>query len=159
MHDEHGLVLIDSEMEEIRNVCRALDTAAIATSICDNPSAQPEDTNSVPPPPALRIAKFLAERAKVRNLDPEEIASLHVGHEREAVLLTTDLRKMLNEHDSLRRATVELHRALGALLAANTPTQLPGDDRRYGGCGVKLADMSTVASARAVWTHYAPAAR
>ena len=46
--------------------------------------------------PLQRIAKFLDERAKMRGLDPAQIASLNIGHEtREAVLNTADLRSLI----------------------------------------------------------------
>lgn len=90
-----------------------------------------------------RITKFLDERAKVRGLDQERIASLHVGDEREAILRTSDLRRLLDiiEHkygtddcdgcsdrdDEIARLRDELERermrlaACGVVALANTP--------------------------------------
>lgn len=46
---------------------------------------------------AARVAKFLAERAKLSGLDPEQIAGLNTGHDtREAVLLVSDLRALID---------------------------------------------------------------
>lgn len=49
-----------------------------------------------------RISKFLSERAKVRGLDQEQIAGLHVGDEREAILTASDLQAVLSEIARLR---------------------------------------------------------
>lgn len=63
-----------------------------------------------------RITKFLDERAKVRGLYQEQIASLHIGDEREAMLLTSDLRAMLDE---LARLREELAMTQGQRNASN----------------------------------------
>lgn len=42
---------------------------------------------------AERLERYLAARAKMRQIDPEEIHGLHIGDPREVVLTATDLRK------------------------------------------------------------------
>lgn len=44
---------------------------------------------------ANRVSKYLDEYSKMSRLDPEEIASLHVGDERQAILSYSDLRVLL----------------------------------------------------------------
>lgn len=45
---------------------------------------------------AARVAKYLEERAKARQLDPEEIVGINVGSDREAHLLVEDLKVLTN---------------------------------------------------------------
>jgi len=57
-------------------------------------SAKTEDVEAA----KARITKYLSELAKMRGIDKEDIAGLHSGDEREAVLTVSDLRTLLASH-------------------------------------------------------------
>jgi hypothetical protein len=49
-----------------------------------------------------RVANYVANRIGMRGLDAEEVHSVHMGTDREAVLTLGDLRAVLEENERLR---------------------------------------------------------
>ncbi len=54
-----------------------------------------------------RLEKYLSERAKMRQTDPNDIHGLHIGTDREAVLMVDDLHTLIA---SARRDAEEIER-------------------------------------------------
>lgn len=84
-----------------------LDTAERMRAYASDPANRPASAPEASAYPAqhpvtegageavARVQKYLTERAKMRQMDPEEIHGLHIGDDREATLMASDLRAIL----------------------------------------------------------------
>ena len=93
------------------------------------------------------FTRFAAERRKIRGIDHNEIAGMHVGHEREVILTLADLERAIAEIVALRSALRECADDLEKAVDAAWPSQWrksPDNARKF------ERDMTPVVRARAL---------
>jgi hypothetical protein len=93
------------------------------------------------------FTRFAAERRKIRGIDHNEIAGMHVGHEREVILTLADLERAAAEIVALRSAL----RECADDLAGEIDARNAGDMLKYPTMKARYdRDMEPVVRARAL---------